>query len=78
MIIKLLVWLIIATVGYHLIKRMVRSITHKPKKNSVANEAMVKCRHCGIHIPKSQAIDDGEDHHFCSVDHRQAYKDSQQ
>jgi uncharacterized protein len=45
----------------------------KPKK--IMNEPMVRCEYCGIHVPKSRAIEtDG--HSFCSRKHRQAHAKS--
>jgi uncharacterized protein len=34
-----------------------------------AGEAMVRCDHCGLNVPKSDAVADG-DLWYCSEDHR--------
>lgn len=34
-------------------------------------EAMVRCDHCGVHVPASRAILEG-DHWYCSPGHRDA------
>ena len=32
---------------------------------------MVRCEHCGLHVPREEAVSSG-DHHYCSEDHRRA------
>ena len=32
---------------------------------------MVRCSHCGVYLPRSEAIQDGE-RYFCCQDHRDA------
>ncbi|WP_240494540.1 PP0621 family protein [Azonexus hydrophilus] len=34
-------------------------------------ERMVRCAHCGVHLPESDALADG-DRHFCNEAHRRA------
>jgi uncharacterized protein len=36
-------------------------------------EDMVRCAHCGMHIPRSEGILAGENY-FCSASHRDAYR----
>jgi len=36
-------------------------------------EDMVKCAHCGVNLPRSEAIYSG-DHFFCTPEHRQLGK----
>ena len=45
----------------------------KPKK--IKDEPMVRCDYCGIHVPKSRAVET-DDHTFCSRKHRQAHAKS--
>lgn len=35
-------------------------------------ERMVECAHCGLNVPESESVKDGEEV-FCSQAHRQAY-----
>jgi len=35
-------------------------------------EDMVRCAHCGVHIPRSESIASGKNF-FCSTGHRDAY-----
>jgi len=36
-----------------------------------APERMVRCAHCGVHLPESDAVAEGE-RHFCNEAHRRA------
>ena len=38
-----------------------------PEKPAVAK--MVICAHCGVHVPETEAVRDG-DRHYCSEEHR--------
>ncbi len=38
------------------------------RNDSVENDTMVKCLHCGLHIPENEAIKHG-DKVFCSLEH---------
>ena len=31
---------------------------------------MVACAHCGLHLPQADAVTDGENHYYCSAEHR--------
>jgi uncharacterized protein len=39
-------------------------------------EEMVACRHCGLHLPSSEALP-GRGGHFCSEAHRASFEQSQ-
>ena len=64
--IALVFWLL-----YRMIHRMlVKPSPEKPSSPRVGTD-MVRCAHCGIHIPKNEALQqDGYD--YCSEEHRQA------
>lgn len=56
-------WLVLT-----IIKRALAS-RRKPPPDKPAVAKMVACAHCGVHIPESEAIRDG-DRYFCSEKHR--------
>ncbi len=37
---------------------------------------MVSCRHCGVHLPASEAISDAQGH-YCSVEHLRLQRERQ-
>lgn len=42
-----------------------------PRRNSPPRlESMVRCSHCGLHLPRSEAVLDEQGRVFCSVPHR--------
>jgi len=43
-----------------------------PPPTTPTQEAMVRCAHCGLHLPESDALSDGAGRVFCSPAHRQA------
>jgi len=66
-IIGLIVWLL-----YRMFLRLFSapaSAEQKPRK--LSSHDMIKCAHCGIHIPANEALEqDGK--HYCSPEHRDA------
>ena len=69
--------LIIALLGW-LVYRMIRSALNKPRGGRAAKPValstdMVRCHYCGIHIPKDEALQQGE-HYYCSPEHRELGK----
>jgi uncharacterized protein len=42
-----------------------------PPEAATASEPMVRCAHCGVHLPRSTALPRGE-HYYCCEEHRQA------
>ena len=72
---RLLLLLAIAAVVYLLIRSFRRNAPGKdvPGPGKAAAEDMVRCAHCGVHLPKGESVQaDGRD--FCSVEHRDAHR----
>ncbi len=67
---RLLMLIAIAVVVYLLLKSYRNS---PPARDSAAAEDMVRCVHCGVHLPKSESILSGGNI-FCSTEHRDAYR----
>ena len=67
-----LVLLAVSLTIVKLIKNKLDEPRPKLKKGSArkdnAKNKMVKCRHCGLHIPEEEAIKKG-DKAFCSLEH---------
>ena len=47
----------------------------KPKPKKIRNEPMVRCEFCGIHIPKSRAVE-ADGRIYCSKKHQHAHAKS--
>jgi uncharacterized protein len=67
---RLLLIVAIAFLVYLLI-RAFRKQT--PSQDAATTEDMVRCAHCGVHLPKGESVEaDGQ--FFCSTEHRDAYR----
>ena len=50
-----------------------KSLTRKEPPTAAAPEDMVRCAHCGVHLPKGESVQaDGQ--FFCGTEHRDAYR----
>jgi len=65
---RIILLLVLAYVVYVLIKATVRR-SRPPVTGDGPLEYMVACRHCGVHLPTSEALRKGADF-YCSEDHR--------
>ena len=66
--IGVLKYLLLLALGYVIYRLMRRA--PKPRVPPTAIEDMVRCRHCGIHLPKSDALADGSDYFSNESHHR--------
>lgn len=69
-LIRLLLLVAIVWLAYHLYRRWKLGRATPPSAPRAASD-MVRCRHCGLFLPREQALRDG-DHYYCSQAHRQA------
>ena len=67
---RLFLLIAIAVVVYLLIKSYRKNV---PKQDNPVAEDMVRCAHCGVHLPKSESILAGGNF-FCGAEHRDAYR----
>lgn len=67
---RLLLLAAIAAVVYLLIRSYRKDV---PRQDKSVAEDMVRCAHCGVHLPKSESIMAGGQF-FCGVAHRDAYR----
>jgi uncharacterized protein len=67
---RLLLLAAIAAVVYLLIRSYRKEV---PRQDQSVAEDMVRCAHCGVHLPKSESIMAGGQF-FCSAAHRDAYR----
>lgn len=67
---RLFLLIAIAVVVYLLIKSYRKNV---PQQDKAVAEDMVRCAHCGVHLPKSESILAGGNF-FCGAEHRDAYR----
>ena len=64
---RLLFWIILIAAAFWLWRRL----TSKPKTTGKAQQTtvmMVRCAHCGVHLPREQALQN-HDRWYCSQGH---------
>ncbi|WP_304056396.1 PP0621 family protein [Nitrosomonas communis] len=71
MISKWVILIIVALLIYWGIKNLSR-VKKQPTKSKNEIEDMVRCAHCGLHIPRSESIT-ADNKFFCSTEHRQLH-----
>tara|TARA_R110000868_G_scaffold403438_1_gene680721 strand:+ start:1101 stop:1346 length:246 start_codon:yes stop_codon:yes gene_type:complete len=67
---RLLFWIAIIAAAFWLWRRLSRSSATRAEKPDAMPKAapMVRCQHCGIHVPRDHALAKGEEW-FCSQAH---------
>ena len=71
--IRLLFWLGLAVLLFFALRSKFKLPASKKSDVKLAEpEAMLRCAHCGVHFPESEAVSQG-DAVFCSEDHRQKH-----
>ncbi len=65
---KLIVLVLIFALAWWLLKKYSRSITRREPPQTRETEDMVRCEHCGVHLPRSESHASGGKV-FCSEDH---------
>jgi uncharacterized protein len=60
---------IIVFLVVYLLKRQFQAPKQKLPKAPFNNEKMVKCAHCGVHVPISEAVS-LDDQFYCSAAHQ--------
>lgn len=66
---RLLLLVAIVAVVYLLIRSFRKNA---PRQDKTITDDMVRCAHCGVHLPKGESIQ-ADGHFFCSTEHRDAY-----
>ncbi len=69
---RLLLLLAIVALVIWLIRRYRRSLDDGSKSQRAEIEDMVRCAHCGMHLPRSESIESAG-HFYCSAEHRRTH-----
>lgn len=67
---RLLLLIAIVAVVYLLVRAFRKS---SPPQDTPVVDDMVRCAHCGVHLPKQESIQ-SNGQFFCSTEHRDAYR----
>jgi uncharacterized protein len=65
--------LAIVALVFWLIRRYRRSLDGAGKVRRAEIEDMVRCAHCGVHLPRSESVESGGQF-FCSAEHRHSHQ----
>jgi uncharacterized protein len=63
--------LVVVVVAWLLLRARGRSLPQRPGRAAAEPQAMVRCLHCGVHLPHADAVQDARGA-FCSDAHRLA------
>lgn len=67
---RIIFFVLLAVAAYLVWKSLQRAGRRTdPKPPPAATQAMVSCAHCGLHLPQTDALVDGN-RYFCSDEHR--------
>lgn len=68
---KLILLLVLGFLAYLVFKGFQRTASRRERDegSTRASERMVVCAHCGVHLPESEALEEGG-RRFCSEEHR--------
>jgi uncharacterized protein len=67
---RLIFFLLLALVVYLAIRYLLRS-KRPPEAARSAGEPMVHCEHCGLYLPRAEALQ-AEGRNYCSAEHQRA------
>ncbi|UCD67745.1 MAG: hypothetical protein JSW48_13090 [Betaproteobacteria bacterium] len=70
---KFLLLIAVFIIAYMAIKNGVRRRDWQRQASGAITEDMVRCKLCGVHLPRSESLEFG-DEYFCSEEHRRIAK----
>jgi uncharacterized protein len=71
---KILLVIAVFAAVYFIVRAYARALTSRrvPEANQSKVEDMVRCAHCGLHLPRGDSISAGGEF-FCSTEHRKLH-----
>lgn len=81
-LIRIILYMLCGVILWHIGKRLFRTMTHSTEEHIVPpplqkRGPVVRCAHCGLHIPKQEALNRNEVF-FCCEAHRKAFIEHQE
>lgn len=73
MLIKLILLALGVWIIYRILKSYNRNVEQDQAPRAAISEDMVRCVHCGVHLPRSEAVV-SRDEFFCNNEHRQLHQ----
>ena len=70
---KLILVVLVFVFAWWLLGKYRKSMTREPPPQTGAAEDMVRCAHCGVHLPRSESHA-SEDKFFCSEEHLRLHR----
>ena len=61
------IWLLV-----RFVRKIVAGIGTTKDSPKISNQPMVACAHCGIFVPKEQALTNDQNRYFCCKEHLQS------
>ena len=69
---KLIFLVLAVALAWWVLKGHGKSITRRGPPREAAPEDMVRCAHCGVHLPASESVRDSAARPYCCAEHRGA------
>lgn len=72
---KILLIVVVFAAVYFIVRAYARGVAKRQSESARANrvEDMVRCSHCGLHLPRSDSTRLGE-RYFCSKEHQRLHE----
>ena len=70
---KLILIALVMIVAWWALRGLARSATREEPPRSAAPEDMVRCAHCGVHLPRSESHTSGGSF-YCSEEHLRLHR----
>jgi uncharacterized protein len=73
---KILLLVACFAIVYWILKSYKNKIQQGAARRQVKGEDMVRCAHCGVHLPRSESVKSGQAF-YCSVEHRPQHQQTE-
>jgi uncharacterized protein len=70
---KYVVLIVVIVLAWFIIRAHLRKSSRPRQDGPARSEDMVRCVHCGVHLPRSESVM-SEDLFYCSADHRRLHQ----
>jgi uncharacterized protein len=71
--VKYVILVIVILVAWFIITSHLKKASRRRNDGAARSEDMVRCVHCGVHLPRSESVM-SEELFYCSTDHRRLHQ----